>query len=148
MNRFTVRLPAQCPAHEALGRVLDLRVHNQVIPLTTITPARAFCELRPGSSFVARTAVGRFGFDDPMVVEHIGMVPGRAVARLRKEGRAIRGQIRVDCRDTEDGGSSLTWHQDVHLPWWPRSLHWMATPVLRAGYRRVLRQLLARPHGT
>lgn len=144
MNSFTVRLQAQCPADQALSRVLDLRAHSQVIPLTTLTPAPAFSDLTPGFRFVARTALGPLGFDDPMVVEHIGTVPGRAAARLRKEGRAIRGRIRVDCRDTDGGGSALTWQQEVHLPWWPRSLHWMATPVLKIGYRRVLRQLLAR----
>ncbi|MBB1510416.1 hypothetical protein [Tessaracoccus sp. MC1756] len=142
MSRFTVTLHADCPPPEALSRVLDLRAHSRVIPFTTLTPAPSFAELEPGARFVARTAIGPFGFDDPMVVEHLDAGPGRCSARLRKQGRAIRGLIRVECLP-DDGGATVIWRQAVHLPWWPRRLHWLAVPVLRAGYRRVLRRLLA-----
>lgn len=89
--RFTVSLTADCTAAESLGRVLDLRAHTHVIPWTTVRPALSFPELAPATGFVARTAVGPCGFDDPMVVEAIEQRRGWHRVRIRKEGRAIGG---------------------------------------------------------
>ena len=143
--RFTVRLAADGTAEEALGRLLDLGAHTRVIPFTTVEPALTYPELGPGTRFVARTAVGRLGFDDPMVVESIERRRGWHRIRLRKKGRAIRGVIVLEAVTGGDGRSVLAWRQDVRLPWWPTSLHWLAVPILRVGYRRILRALLSAP---
>ena len=96
MADFEVHLDPPLPAPEAWSRILDLRAHTAVIPLTTVTGyAMVANELVDGSRFVARTGLGPVGFDDVMVVEAI--VPptptsaGRA--RIRKEGKVVRGVI-------------------------------------------------------
>lgn len=50
--------------------------------------------------------------------------------------------IVLEAVDRRSGGSLLTWRQEVRLLWWPARLHWLAALILRAGYRRMLRELL------
>src|SRR6478609_11154301 len=72
MADFEVHLDSPLSAPEAWRRILDLRAHTAVIPLTTVTGAAlSAAELGPGSRFVARTGLGPIGFDDTMVVESI-----------------------------------------------------------------------------
>lgn len=136
---FVVELTADYPPAEALSRLLDLREHDRIIPLTRVTPAVPANELRAGSTFVARTAVGPLGFDDPMLVERISFEP--AAARIVKQGRALRGGIDVRVVPSA-AGSTVRWEQTVHLPWLPGILQPVAARVLRVGYRRVLGRLL------
>ncbi len=138
--RFVVELPAECTPDEALRRLLDLRAHNRHIPLTRVTPAVSADELTPGFRFTGRTAVGPFGFDDPMRIETISFTP--AAATIAKLGRAIRGDVRVRATPSATG-SVVRWEQSVHLPWLPGFLQPTAARVLRSGYRRVLARLLA-----
>ncbi|MHA6523620.1 SRPBCC family protein [Tessaracoccus sp. G1721] len=138
--RFVVEVAADCPPSEALRRVLDLRAHNRLIPLTRVSPAVSADELAVGSRFVGRTAVGRFGFDDPMRLESLTFEPADAI--IVKLGRAIRGDVRVTATPSATG-SVVRWEQSVHLPWLPGFLQPTAALVLRAGYRRVLSRLLA-----
>ena len=88
---FTVELPAACPPDQALRRLLDLRAHDRLIPLTRVNPAVSAEELTVGSRFVGRTGVGRFGFDDHMRIEALGFEP--AAATIVKRGRVIRGVV-------------------------------------------------------
>ena len=134
---FTVDLRCDCPPGEALRRVLDLRAHTRLIPLTTVTPAVAANQLQPGFRFVARTGVGPLAFDDVMVVEEIDA----ASARIAKQGRIIQGSIALGVT-AEPGGSAVRWQQQVRLPWLPSFLQPAAACLLRFGYRRVLKRLL------
>ncbi len=113
MADFEVHLDPPLPAPEAWSRILDLRAHTAVIPLTTVTgDAMVANELVDGSRFVARTGLGPVGFDDVMVVEAI--VPptptsaGRA--RIRKEGKVVRGVIDLTVTPTA-AGSAVVWSQ-------------------------------------
>jgi len=138
--RFTVELQADCAPDEALRRLLDLRAHNRHIPFTRVTPAVPADELTPGSRFVGRTAVGRFGFNDHMRIEALTFDP--AAATIAKRGRVIRGVVQVTATPSATG-SAVRWEQTVHLPWLPGFLQPTAARVLRVGYRRVLARLLA-----
>ena len=137
---FAGELPADCAPDVALRRLLDLRAHTRLIPFTRVTPAVAAEELVVGSRFVGRTGVGGLGFDDPMRIESLTFEP--AAATIVKLGRAIRGDVRITATPTTTG-SLVRWQQSVQLPWLPGFLQPTAARLLRAGYRGVLRRLLA-----
>jgi len=143
MNRhagFVVELRTDLPPDEALRRVLDLRAHDRIIPLTRVTPAMPAGALTAGTRFVARTSLGPVGFDDPMRIEKLSFVP--ASATIVKLGRVIRGVVSVEV--TSSAGACLVrWSQSVDLPWLPGVLQSAAARVLKAGYRRVLQRLLS-----
>lgn len=141
---FTVEIRCSQPPAEAIGRILDLRQHSRVIPLTTVTPSVAAKSLAVGSRLVARTGLGRLGFDDVMLVEELsfGADGSAAGARISKHGRAIRGAIHLSVAPTPDG-SLVRWHQEVRLPWLARALQPLAARVLKLGYRAVLGTLLS-----
>ncbi|MDN5795028.1 MAG: hypothetical protein L0H79_04675 [Intrasporangium sp.] len=146
MAHFNVTRSAPVSAAQAWERVLDLRAHGEVIPFTTV---RAAAGLTRGSRFVARTAVGRVGFDDPMVVEAfrppLADVPG--FARIRKEGRVIRGRIDlvITCPSAQAGCSSVTWIQEISVYGVPRLLDPIVAAGARAAYGWGLGRLLTRP---
>lgn len=145
MARFRVRVETALPAEEAWRRVLDLRAHDELIPLTRVTSGLvAADDLRPGSRFVARTALGPVGFDDRMVVDEItppvGLEPG--LARIRKEGRVIRGSIELRLAPLPSG-SVVDWQQEIGVWGVPRALGWLTAGASRAAYGMALRRLLA-----
>ncbi|MDV3222157.1 SRPBCC family protein [Intrasporangium sp.] len=147
MATFHVQVPSALPAPEAWRRVLDLRRHDRLIPLTRITSGMvAADELGPGSCFVARTGLGPLGFDDRMVVDEI-TPPGdqeAGLARIRKEGRVVRGSIEL--RVTPLGaGSVVDWRQEIEVWGVPRALGWFTARAGRAAYGLALRRFLA--HG-
>jgi hypothetical protein len=145
MVHFEVRLDTSLSARAAWDRVLDLRLHDRLIPLTRITrgmvPAAG---LRPGSEFVARTGLGPIGFDDRMVVTDVtAPVDGSAgFARIEKQGRVIRGSIVIRVSPTL-GGSRVTWDQEISVWGVPRALGWLEARASRAAYGMALRRLLA-----
>jgi hypothetical protein len=146
MAAFDVHIETHLPAAEAWRRVLDLRAHSAVIPLTTVTGAQLeAAALVPGSRFVARTALGPVGFDDVMVVDSIEQPTdgsgGRA--RIHKEGKLIRGTI--DFRVTPQGAAStVDWAQQIRVRWVPRVADPLVARVARTAYGRALAELLRR----
>ena len=150
MARFRVVLPSSLTAAEAWRRVLDLRAHDRLIPLTRVTIGMSAAEdLRPGSRFVARTGLGPVGFDDRMVVDELtppaGQVPG--LARIRKEGRVVRGSIELQVTPRATG-SVVDWRQEISVWGVPRALGWVTAGAGRAAYGMALRRLLAHDEGT
>jgi hypothetical protein len=144
MARFGVVIESGLTAPDAWRRVLDLRMHSRVIPLTTVLgPALSADSLSAGSRFVARTAVGPFGFDDAMVVEAITAPrEDRAgVARIHKEGRVIRGSIRLTVTPRSQG-SRVEWRQEIRVLGVPALLDHVVAAVARQAYAAVLRRLL------
>lgn len=145
MARFRVQLSSPLPASESWNRILDLRAHDRVIPLTRITEGMVTAaELRPGSRFVARTGAGPLAFDDVMVVDTVtpprAGEPGRA--RIHKEGTMIRGSIELWV--APDGpGSQVSWTQDIHVRGVPRALGRLTAGASRAAYGWALRRLLS-----
>lgn len=130
-THFVVEATSSLPPEQALSRVLDLDRHRP--PLTTLHWQRP---LRPGSTVVARTALGPLGFDDTMVVRELDA----RHARLEKTGRVVRGMTTIDVAAMPSGGSRVHWQQELSvtgMPW--------ALPVRVAGrifYRGLLRRSL------
>jgi hypothetical protein len=147
MVHFQVRIDTPRAPEEAWNRVLDLRLHDRLIPFTRITSGMVpAAGLRPGSVFVARTGLGPLGFDDAMVVTAVTapVDESAGIARIRKHGRVVRGSIelRVTPRPV---GSRVEWDQEISVWGVPRGLGWLTSRASRAAYGMALRRLLA--HG-
>ena len=146
MARFTVTIDSDLAAPEAWRRLLDLRAHSVVIPLTTVTgDATAASDLVVGSRFVARTGLGPVGFDDEMVVESI-VAPTATTAgnaRIRKEGNVVRGRIDVRVTPTASG-SVVVWSQRIGVRGVPAALDPVVAKLAGAAYGSTIRRLLAR----
>ena len=145
MHRFAITLDSPLPASAAWERVLDLRAHSRVAPLTRMTSgAVAARDLLVGHRFVARTGLGPWGFDDVMTVAEIAPptagAPGHT--RIVKSGRVIRGQVVVTVTP-HDGGSSVRWEQDFALGRLGGPLGRLAAGGARFAYGNALRRLLA-----
>jgi carbon monoxide dehydrogenase subunit G len=147
MATFQLRLHPLVPAEEAWRRILDLRSHSRLIPLTRVSGAELTAdELRAGSQFVARTTIGPFAFDDPMVVDEISApssaagIPGSA--RIRKVGRVIGGSIELRIEPHGDG-SRVDWNQDIIVRGVPAAFGSVTAMVGRLAYGTMLRRLLA-----
>ncbi|OYO25236.1 hypothetical protein CGZ93_01945 [Enemella dayhoffiae] len=144
MIRFrVVERTGRFPA-DALAALLDLDAHTAVIPFTRVRHDGR--ELREGTEFVARTAVGPVGFDDRMRVEQwLPPVEGR-VGRvlISKRGRPLGGRIEILVRP--DGrGSVVEWRQELTVLGLPGLLGRPAAAVAAAAYGSVIRRLLACP---
>ena len=146
MAHFEVHLDPPLSAPEAWRRVLDLRAHTAVIPLTRVTgDARVAADLGPGSRLVARTGIGPVGLDDAMVVESI-MQPtphSAGTARIRKVGNVVRGSIELRVTPTA-AGCTVDWSQRIDVRGVPDRLGPLVSWVAGAAYGRALRALLAR----
>jgi carbon monoxide dehydrogenase subunit G len=144
MARFTVDIETELPAEEAWRRLLDLRAHTAVIPLTTLSGDVLTAEdLVPGSRFVARTGLGPLGFDDRMVVDQI--IPpepdSAGSARIRKEGNVVRGHIDLAVVPT-GRGSRVEWEQVIRVRPVPAALDPVVGRVARLAYATTIRRLL------
>jgi len=145
MAHFEVQIDTRRSPGDAWDRVLDLRLHDLLIPFTRITSGKVpAAELGSGSAFVARTGLGPLGFDDPMVVEELVRPSGGSagLARIRKHGKVIRGSIELRITP-QPGGSRVRWSQEITVWGVPRALGWMTARVSRAAYGMALRRLLA-----
>ncbi len=146
MAHFEIHIDSPLSAPDAWGKILNLRAHSVVIPLTTVSGETLDAAgLAPGSRFNARTAVGPAGFDDPMVFDEVVQPtetsPGRA--RIRKEGRLIRGQITLTVTP-RPGGSAVEWSQDISVNHVPSLADPVVSLVARGAYGSTLKKLLAR----
>ena len=78
-----------------------------------------------GAGIVGRTALGPFGFDDPMTI--VTWDPPTLCA-VRHDGRLVRGTGDFRVVDIGDGRSCLLWSEHLTLPF---------GPLGRAGWRVV-----------
>ena len=145
MATFEVLIASSLPAPEAWRRLLDLRAHSAVIPLTTVSgDVLEAGRLVDGSRFVARTGVGPLAVDDVMVVESI--VPPTAHAagtvRIRKRGKVVRGRIELRVAPAATG-CTVDWGQRIRVRGVPGLLDPLVSRVARAAYGKALRRLLA-----
>ncbi|MGX2993808.1 SRPBCC family protein [Streptomyces sp. JNUCC 64] len=132
---------------EAWERLVDWERHGAFVPLTrlTVTPPPP---VGPGTTVVARTGIGRFGFDDPMEV--VEWVPphggGAGRCRLEKRGRLVRGWAEIRVRP-EATGARVEWREDLRV----RGVPALADPLLAAAGRlafgRTVDGLLAHRNG-
>ncbi|MDO5630149.1 MAG: hypothetical protein Q4G43_17685 [Mobilicoccus sp.] len=149
MATFTVDLDATCPPDEAWRRIWNLDAHSRVIPLTRLRgDGTGGGQLRPGSTFIARTGLGPLAVDDVMTVRRFdaptGETPGHA--HVDKSGRVVHGNIDATVEGSSRG-SHLTWTQEIRLLGVPRLADPVVAVVARAAYSSVLKQLLARDGG-
>jgi carbon monoxide dehydrogenase subunit G len=146
MATFEVHVDSDLPAPEAWRRLLDLRAHTAVIPLTTLAgDVLEADQLVDGSRFVARTGIGPLAVNDAMVVESIVPPTSRSAGtvRIRKRGKVVRGRIELRVVPTATG-SRVHWSQRIGVRGVPRLLDPAVSRVARRAYGRALRQLLAR----
>ncbi|MFF1422390.1 SRPBCC family protein [Streptomyces sp. NPDC058280] len=122
MTVFRIARSTPLSAEEAWRRLTDWPAHADRVPLTRISV------LTPGPTgvgtvFVARSALGPAGFDDPMEVVRwqppAPGVPGHC--RLEKRGRAVTGWAEIHVRD-EDGVTRVRWEEDLRFGRLPRLL--------------------------
>jgi hypothetical protein len=143
MALFTVGLDTGRSPAEAWQRLVDWPEHGRYVPLTAVRVATPPPE-GLGTVFVARTGVGRFGFDDPMeITEWQPPAPGRpGRCRVEKRGRVLSGWavLTVTPRET---GARVSWQEEIRVARLPG----LADPLIVASSRivfgRVLRRLLA-----
>ena len=133
MAAFVVTADCPLPPEVAWRRVTDWAAHGRFVPFTTVTPVTA----PPG--FVARTGLGRLGFDDPM--EIVAWDPPRH-CRVEKRGRVIRGWAEVTVVP-RGAGSRVSWREEAVPAGLPRPARPVADAAGRWLFGRVLRGLLA-----
>ncbi|QIQ06247.1 SRPBCC family protein [Streptomyces liangshanensis] len=142
MTAFRIERTTPLAAEEAWRRLTDWPAHADQVPLTTIsvpTPGPT----RVGTVFVARSAVGAVGFDDPMEVvlwePPAGDAPGRC--RLEKRGTAVLGWAEIHVR-ARGGGSSVTWEEDLRLRLLPGAFGPLTARAGRRVFGRAVDRLL------
>lgn len=146
MTEFRVERRTDLPADEAWRRITDWPAHGRRVPLTRVlvgTPGPTGV----GTVFVARTGLGRAGFDDPMeVVRWEPPAPGSpGHCRLEKLGRVITGWAEIEvtaAADGADGRTLVCWTEELRVGFLPRSLDRVTARTGRVVFGRVVDGLL------
>ncbi|MFF6994414.1 SRPBCC family protein [Streptomyces sp. NPDC008313] len=134
------------PVEQAWLRITDWERHADTVPLTSttvLTPPPT----RVGTVFVARSGVGRAGFDDPMEVTvweppRDGR-PGRC--RLVKRGRAVTGWAELTAHPAAGGGSRVVWSEELRVRWLPAFFDGPLAWAARRMFGRAADDLLSGP---
>ncbi|MCX4587298.1 SRPBCC family protein [Streptomyces sp. NBC_01481] len=144
MGAFRLTRAVALPAGEVWSRVTDWRGHATQVPLTAVrvvTPPPT----RVGTRFVARSGVGRVGFDDPMEVVRweppASGRPGRC--RLEKRGSVITGWAEIEVLP-EGPGAVVVWVEELRIRFLPRLLDPLVARAGRLVFGRALDGLLRR----
>lgn len=132
--------PADC-----WDRLTDWSRHGDRIPLTEVGPARGTGRA-VGDVVVARTALGRWGFDDPMeIVAFTPPAEGReGLCRLEKRGRTVRGWAELRVRAEAEGRTAALWVEEIRVRGLPAAFDPLVAPVARLVFGRALDGLLGR----
>ncbi len=138
MTQFEiVRVVALDPS-EAWARLTQWERHGDYVPLTTIR--------RTDTGFLARTGIGRVGFDDPMDIEEW---TEPSYCKLVKTGRLVTGwaELEVEPHDSAEftGGSRVVWREDISVRGVPRFAAGLVRRSSEALFARVLDGVLSRP---
>lgn len=137
MPAFAVTQETPLPPAEAWARLVNWPRHAAHVPLTSIE-VRSVAPAGVGTVFVARTALGRFGFNDPMEV--VVWQPPR-FCRIEKRGTAVRGWAELSV-EPQGAGSRVTWREEAVPARLPRLARPLSDAAGRRLFRRVLRGLL------
>lgn len=130
MTAFTVRREVPYTPETVFEWVTDWERHGEAVPLTTITST--------SDGFVARTGLGRIGFDDPM--EIVAWDPPRSL-RIEKRGRVVTGWAEIELEPTASG-TLVTWREVAHTAGVPGVLAPLERAAGRALFGRVLDRVL------
>lgn len=127
---------------ESWQRVTAFAEHGRFVAFTRVSlidPAAP-----GGGGFIARTAVGSFGFDDVNVLERWEPpVDGRpGLAQLRKAGGMVRGWARITVTPQSAGGSEVRWQEWLSIRGVPRLCDPVLTMVGSQLFARVVEGLL------
>jgi len=140
--RFTARHDSAVPAAVAWARLTDWPRHARYVPLTTVTVPTGGPN-GVGTIFLARTGIGRLGFDDPMeVVDWSPPADGQAGrCHLIKRGSVMLGwaELVVEPRSS---GSSAIWTEEISVAQLPRFVEPVTAISSRLLFSRVLRRLV------
>ncbi len=125
---------------EAWRRLTAWKRHAAQVPFTRMVFGTD-PPTRQGTRFVARTRLGRIGFDDPMEVV-VWRPPEHC--RLEKGGRVVTGWAEIDVRPEPGGGPGayVTWTEDLRLRGLPRFCDPLLAAAGRAVFGRAMRALL------
>ncbi|MFD7921685.1 SRPBCC family protein [Streptomyces sp. NPDC059740] len=142
MALFTVEHVTPLGAPAAWERLTDWPRHGDRVPLTRVS-RRGAGPTGAGTVVLARTGVGRLGFDDPMEVVHwsppAGGGPGRC--RLVKRGRVVHGWAEFEVVPLAVGARAV-WREEVSVRGLPAWCEAAVAPVGRLLFGGVLRHLL------
>ncbi|MGI8880313.1 MAG: SRPBCC family protein [Jatrophihabitans sp.] len=145
MALFEITHTSTVPIEAAWQRVTDWPRHGEHVPLTRIgvlTPPPNGV----GTTFLARTGISRFGFDDPMEVTDwqppSSTDPGRC--RLQKRGTVMTGWAELTVA-ADSTGSRTTWREDIQVWKLPRFIDPATVLSSRLLFGRVLRRLVEDP---
>jgi Polyketide cyclase / dehydrase and lipid transport len=133
---YTVTQETDLPPAEAWARLVDWPQHAVHVPLTAISVQPG--EPGIGAVFVARTSLGRLGFDDPMEV--VAWDPPR-FCRIEKRGRVVLGWAELAVVPSGTG-SRVTWREEAVPAKLPRLARPLADAAGRRLFTRVIRGLL------
>jgi hypothetical protein len=130
----------------------DWRRHGDFIPFTQVLvtgngdAGRVNDGHGPGGTFVARTTLGPFHFDDPMEVTYWqppGDGPG--VCRLVKTGRVVTGWAVLTVTPTTTG-CTVCWREDAAVRFTGPLLSWPTKIAATRVFGRLVDRLLASGH--
>ncbi|NYI03484.1 SRPBCC family protein [Allostreptomyces psammosilenae] len=142
MAVFRIERPTHLAAPEAWRRLTTWERHTGSVPLTTIrvtTPPPN----RVGTTFAARTGIGRAAFDDPMeVVRWSPPAAGRpGHCRLVKRGSVVLGWAEIEVHPLPHG-SRIVWREELRLRRLPRLLDAATAHAARPLFAHALTRLL------
>ncbi len=124
--------------------VTDWAAHGRWIPFTVVTVDLAGPQSGDGTRFVGRTALGRLGFDDPMIVTGwqppVEDRPG--TCRIMHQGPWVRGWAELEVL-ADGAGSRLSWIEDISPRWTPKFADPVVARIGRVFFDGTLRKLAA-----
>ncbi|MFE1754259.1 SRPBCC family protein [Streptomyces anandii] len=146
MVNFSLERTPPLSPDEAWRRLTRWQRHADAVPLTRVTvltPEPA----REGTRFVARTALGPLGFDDPMEVTvwrpPAGGEPG--LCRLEKRGRVVLGWAEIEVRTGPGGRARVVWREELRVRFLPGLFDPVLAGAARSVFGRAVNRLLRRP---
>ncbi|MGW7053989.1 SRPBCC family protein [Streptomyces sp. NPDC054887] len=145
MALFRIERRTPLSPDEAWRRLTAWEHHAAQVPLTRVT-VRPPAPTGVGTLVVARTGLGRRGFDDPMEV--VAWDPpeggGAGHCRLEKRGAVVLGWAEIDVRPAP-GGAVAVWTEDLRLRGLPGAFDGVVVRAGRLVFGRALKGLLGPP---
>ncbi|MFF2848268.1 SRPBCC family protein [Streptomyces sp. NPDC058001] len=132
------------PPAEVWRRLTDWPRHSRTVPLTRVTVVTP-PPSGTGTRFVARTGVGRLGFDDPMdvVTWHPPTTTAPGLCRLEKRGTFVTGWAEIEVYAHGMSGSRLVWREELRVRWLPSAADGLLARAGRTLFGRAVTRLLA-----
>ncbi|MFF1692749.1 SRPBCC family protein [Streptomyces sp. NPDC058257] len=151
MALFRIDRESSLPTDEVWRRLTAWERHADVVPLTRIR-VRTPPPSGEGTVFVARSGIGRLGFDDVMEVVTWRPVSGDehgngggGLCRLEKRGSFVTGWAEIEVSPRAGAGSTVAWREDLRVRWLPRIFDGVLVAAGRWMFGRAVDELLSAP---